>query len=495
MKRLRWRPRRSATALLVAALTLVLAGAAGVRAQVGGPRALDPNLDVRTVTAGLSQPTAMAFLGASDMLVLEKATGRVRRVIDGVIQGTVLDLAVNSGSERGLLGIALHPAFPRNPGVYLYWTETRSGLDNAVLSDTTLLGNRVDRFVWDGSSLRFDRNIIRLRAIQQDAGQPERGNHDGGVITFGPPGKKAKHQKLFIVIGDVGRRGQLQNLPDGPFGPGVPDDQFGGPEPDDAHLTGAILRLNDDGSIPRDNPFFRVGGKMGGEVGENVQKIFAYGLRNSFGLAFHPRGRLWDEQNGDDSFTELNQVEPGTNMGWIQVMGPVERISQFKQIETGQGARPTYRGLQQIRWPPERIADSEEEALDRLFDLEGSEYSDPEFSWKYEVAPAAIGFMFGRGLGKEYENDLFVGAARTVTRGGHIFHFDLNGGGNRIKVDDNRLEDGVADNLDKNDLTESESLLFGENFGVGTDIETGPNGNLFVVSLSNGAIYEIFRRR
>jgi hypothetical protein len=69
----------------------------------------------------------------------------------------------------------------------------------------------------------------------------------------------------------------MQNLEDGPFGPGIPDDQFGGPEPDDAHLTGVILRLNDDGSTPEDNPFFAAGAAMGGEVGANIQKIFAYG--------------------------------------------------------------------------------------------------------------------------------------------------------------------------------------------------------------------------
>ena len=116
-------------------------------------------------------PTTMAFLGDDDILVLEKETGRVRRVMNGAITSTVLDLAVNFGSERGLLGIALHPEFPTNPGVYLFWTESTTGSDTSVLSATPLLGNRVDRFTWDGATLTLDRNIIMLRAIQQDADQ------------------------------------------------------------------------------------------------------------------------------------------------------------------------------------------------------------------------------------------------------------------------------------------------------------------------------------
>ena len=453
-----------------------------------GPTILDPNLAVRTVVGGLNQPTTMAFIGADDFLVLEKATGRVKRVVGGAVQSTVLDLAVNNGSERGLLGIALHPGFPANPGIYLFWTESTTGTDVSTLSATPLLGNRVDRFVWNGSTLTFDRNLIRLRALQQDAGQPERGNHDGGPLRFGPDGK------LYIFMGDNGRRGWMQNLPCGPTptcpGPIVQDDQFGGPQPDNAHLTGVVLRLNDDGTTPSDNPFFAAGGAIGGEVGANIQKVFSYGRRNSFGMDFDPKsGDLWLEENGDDSFTELNRVLPGENGGWIQIMGPVSRIAQFKAIETS----PAFFGLQQVRWPPTNLADTPAEALSRLFMLPGAQYSDPEFSWKFEVAPAGIGFIDGRALGPQYDGDLIVGSARETLEGGHLFRMQLTGNRRKIAVDDPRLEDRVADNVAKFDITESESLLWGVRFGIVTDIHTGPNGNLFLVSLSKGNVYEVFR--
>jgi glucose/arabinose dehydrogenase len=488
MKTLRHRAPLFALAAL--GLAVLALGGRQVQAQAPVPSVEDPNLAVRTVVSGLTTPVHLAFLGPADMLVLEKNTGLVRRVTGGVAQGTVLDLAVNFASERGLLSVALHPDFPANPGVYLYWTESTTGADSGSLADVPLLGNRVDRFVWNGSTLTFEHNLIRLRAFQADAGQPLRGNHNGGVVRFGPDGK------LYVQMGDNGRRGHLQNLPCGPTpdcpGPTVPDDQFGGPEPDDAHFTGVILRLNDDGSAPSDNPFFAHGAEVGGEVGANLQKIFAYGIRNGFGMAFDPvSGDLWEQENGDDSFSELNRVEPGMNSGWIQIMGPVDRIHQYKEIETS----PQFFGLQQIRWPPTNIADTPEEALGRLFMLPGAHYSPPEFAWKFEVSPGGIGFVVGRALGPQYQNDLIMGGARPTLEGGHLFHFNLTGNRRKIGVDDPRLEDRVADNLAKFEITESESLLFGRNFGTVTDLKTGPNGNLYVVSIDKGAVYEIHRQR
>jgi glucose/arabinose dehydrogenase len=515
---------RASVLFVVLSLILSFSATSFATAQSSGPEMLHPNLDVRPAVTGLNLPTTLAFLSANEILVLEKDTGKVQYVLDGVVDHTALDLAVNNFSERGLLGIALDPNFGTNHFVYLFWSciappppveepffptqdecadTPQLGADSNDVLAVPLLGNRVDRFVWDGNTLTFDLNLIKLRSFQHDAApeppgqgdeaQPPRGNHDGGVLTFGADGK------LYVIFGDLGRRSQLQNLPSGPtetgLGPTVPDDQFGGPEADNAHFAGVILRLNSDGSTPSDNPFFAAGAAIGGEEGANIQKIFAYGVRNSFGMAVDPlSGNLWDQENGEDAYDELNRVEPGMNSGWIQFTGPADRVADFKQIETTSLHHEDFPNLQQFRWGPERIADSPEEALSRLFVLPGSKYSDPEFSWKHVLAPAAIGFLNSRALGPQFEGDLFMGFSTTDTLGGPLFHFNLTGNRRKIGVDDPRLNDRVADNVTFHEMTESESLLIGQNFGIITDIKTGPNGNLFVVSLDQGTVYEIFRR-
>jgi aldose sugar dehydrogenase len=501
-------------------LAMVLACAPSLAIAQPAPTLMDPGLAVRPAASGLSAPTSIAFLGPGDFLVLEKNTGRVVRVTNGVAQGAVLDLGVNFASERGLLGIALHPDFPATPQVFLFWTarstaapadsfvpDERVGLESNMFAPDTedvlmvpLLGNRVDRFTWNGSSLTFDRNLIHLRAFQNDAApdppgqgdetQPPRGNHNGGVIEFGPDGK------LYVYFGDQGRRGQLQNLPSGPsstgLGPVVPDDQFGGPEPDDAHLAGVVLRLETDGSAPADNPFYEAGAAIGGEAGANIQKIFAYGFRNSFGMAFDPlSGLLWEADHGEDAFDEINRVDAGMNGGWIQVQGPLGRIDEYRRIETTSLHNEAFPNLQQLRWGPENIAMRAAEARKRLFDLPGASYVDPELSFKHVLPPAGLGFVRGTSLGEEHEGAMFWGMAGEDVLGGPLFRAQLDRRRMRLAVTDRRLRDRVVDNETFLDTTEAESLLIGTNFGVVTDLETGPDGNLYAVSLSHGAVYEI----
>jgi glucose/arabinose dehydrogenase len=498
---------RRATIAALGIIAMVLGDPRATRADTTPAAMLDPNLQVTTVLgAGITQPIGIVFLGANDFLVLEKASGQVKRVTNGVLQQTpVLDLAVNSNSERGLLSLVLHPNFPATPFMYVRWTQSSTGADSGAVLDVPLVGNRVDRFIWNGSTLTLERNILMLRSLQTDniavdghpgtANPAAQGNHNGGVMRFGPDGK------LYLFMGDQGRRGWLQNLPNGPFltAPFV-DDTFGGPAPDMAHFTGFIVRLNDDGSAPADNPFFAAGAAMGGEVGANIQKVFSYGHRNGFGMAFDPSsGQLWETENADDAYSELNRIVPGMNGGWVQFAGPISRIADWKMIES------TLFGSanQQVRFPPTRGAYTPALALSRMFMLPGATYVDPEFSWRYEIGPAGATFVSGNALGPEYNGTLWIGSARSNQQvggnGGSLYRIRLTP--DRLHVDvsaDPRLADHVADNLfraQKFDGTESETIHIGTGFGITPDIEQGPDGNLYVVSNTDNAIYRISRKQ
>ena len=110
------------------------------------------------------------------------------------------------------------------------------------------------------------------------------------------------------------------------------------------------------------------------------------------------------------------------------------------------------------------------------------------------MPPGGIGFLDGDGLGEDFSGDLFVGGATQGTMGGHLFRFKLDKHRRNFVFDDDRLADHVADNIAKNEITESESLLVGRSFGIVTDIQTGPDGHLYAVATNRGTIYEIFPR-
>jgi glucose/arabinose dehydrogenase len=260
-----------------------------------------------------------------------------------------------------------------------------------------------------------------------------------------------------------------------------------------------VLRLNTDGTAPGDNPFFAAGGAFGGEAGANIQKIYSYGHRNGFGMAFDPYlpGSLWVTENADDAFSELTRVIPGMNGGWIQLAGPLSRMSQWKSIETTQ----FNRALQQVRYPPTRAAYTANLAQSRMLMLPGAVYLDPELSWKYEIGPSGTAFVQGTALGAEYDGTLWFGSSRSFQQvganGGSLYRIKLTP--DRLHVDtsaDPRLADRVADNLfraQKFEGTESETLQIGTGFGTTASIEQGPDGNLYVVSITDNAIYRISR--
>ncbi len=390
----------------------------------------DASLTVESViTSGtISAPTALAFLSANDILVCEKNTGQVRRVLNGTAQASaVLDLAVANNSERGLLGMVLDPQFSTNSFVYLYYSRAAS-------DGGTAIDHRVERYTWNGTSLASPATVLTLPVTPGP-------NHDGGVITFGPPTVSAAQQKLFVVIGDLNRDNQLENWTTGSV-------VGGGLAPDD---TAAILRVNADGSSPsgaEKGPFYDLGVATGNA---SLTRLYAYGVRNSFGMDFDPQtGALWDTENGATQYDEVNRVDPGFNSGWQRLMGPQSR----NNLEGSPG----------------------------IVNLGGlGVYSDPEFSWLNTVAPTGIHFMRGNGIGASYNGDCFVGDSNN----GRLYKFEMN-----LARDGFALTGDVADLVF--DPTDTISLIqFGQAFGAVTDIETGPDGRLYVASIGNSRIYRI----
>jgi glucose/arabinose dehydrogenase len=432
----------------------------------------DDSLSVAVAAKGLTMPTSLVF-AAGRMFVTEKTTGKVRVVENPGTATDVLDLAVNSFDERGLLGIAVHPDFEIKPFVYLQWTwrgdgdgpQHILGTDSDKSPEVPELGNRVDRFRWNGERLVFDRNIIRMRSntLVTDTTGRIRGNHDAGPLAFGPDGK------LYFMLGDQNLRGRLQNIADGPA-------------PDDPNFTGVMLRLNDDGSTPGDNPFFAAGKAMGGQAGANVEKVWVYGIRNSFGLAFEPTsGALWQTENGDDASDEINVFTRGSNSGWIQLMGTPQRFDEWKGIEVG-----TKDGFDNPTWPPTKLQADAAAAQKAMVALPGSHYTAPVLTYVRPPALTSIGFVRTDALGARSRDTAWVGTVLTNS----LLRYPLAKNGRGLALTGG-LADGVDDNKAKGDLGESAGSVVGKGFGIITSIQVGPDGALYVMSLDKGSVYRL----
>lgn len=216
---------------------------------------------------GLDFPTNMAFLPDGTLLFTEKESGSVRVVTP---EGELLDppfitLSVMPSAERGLLGIAVHPDFDREPWIYLYHSDPADGL------------NRLVRVRADGAVSADDPETL-LDGISAVAGY-----HNGGDLVFAPDGT------LFVALGEAHEPGRAQ---------------------DENDIGGKVVRLTADGGVPADNPF---------GAGNPVWSI---GHRNSFGLCVDPRtGELWETENGPNVDDEVNLIDAGANYGWPVVTG------------------------------------------------------------------------------------------------------------------------------------------------------------------------------
>ena len=244
--------------------------------------------------SGLSSPTAMEFAPDGRLFVCLQG-GNLRVIKNGTLLPTpFLSLSVDSNGERGLLGVAFDPNFAANNFVYVYYTVS-----------TSPRHNRVSRFTASDDVAAPGSEVVVLDLDNLSTAT----NHNGGAIHFGPDGK------LYIAVGENANGSNSQTL---------------------SNLLGKMLRINSDGSIPSDNPFFNTA------TGNN-RAIWALGLRNPFTFAFQPgTGRMFINDVGQSTWEEINDGIAGSNYGWPTTEGatsnPAFRSPLFSY---GHGIGPT----------------------------------------------------------------------------------------------------------------------------------------------------------
>lgn len=393
----------------------------------------DNDLRIELFTDGLAKPTSMTFVDNDTILVLEKDTGTVRVVNNGTLEkDPVLSVRVDAKAERGLLGIDI---LKRNIGqtkiddyVFIYFTE-----DTNKNTGEESVRNRIYRYNWNGTNLF---NPVLLLDLPGEPGP----YHNGGKIKIGPD------QQLYVVIGDLTSPSTiLQNHV---------IDRDATP-----NNTSVILRINPvDGRPSSSNPFQNQAQNNLVRL-PNLDYYYAYGIRNSFGISFDPiTGNLWDTENGEGKFDEINLVKPGFNSGWYKIMGPVSRNKNFSEND--------------------------------LVMLNNSYYSDPKFSWFKPIGVTDLEFYNSTTLGAKFSNNIFIGDINA----GDLYFFKIDDNRSGVRIDPltlghTDLSDSVADLQD--DLS---PVLFARGFsGRITDVETGPDGYLYILTYSDGRMYRIVK--
>jgi glucose/arabinose dehydrogenase len=418
---------------------LIYLPAQGQNATSPAPSITDPNLKVELIAKHFDFPTAIDFLGNDDLLVAEKNTGNVYEVINGNVTGPLLHMDVSVKDERGLLGVAssanANDSSRENLPVYLYHTQCIKD----KVADTQNCENQISRY----ELARKNNTLTNPKLIVSLPGLPGP-SHNGGKLLMDKDGN------LLVTVGDLqstkfnqnmtGYDTKAQNILNGTS----PDGRAG------------ILRITQDGKS--------VGSGILGDD-STLNLYYAYGIKNSFGIGIDPlTDNVWDTENGPQFGDEINLVKPGFNSGWEKVQG-IWKLNQTREKES-------------------EYDESKNEVEFVNFDGKGK-YSPPEFVWDKPVAPTAIVFLNSEKLGEQYANDIFVGSAKKGT----LFHFDLNPDRESLNLS------GDLTDLLYSKKEDSSSIVFGENFGVITDLKVGPDGYLYVVSASRGtdegAIYRI----
>jgi aldose sugar dehydrogenase len=413
--------------------------------QCSTPSISDPHLKLEMVYQGndtllknesngvhlLSPVTKMAFLGNNDILFLNKNDGKVIRIVNHTKPQQLIDLSVANKWERGLLGIAI----TRNENkthVFLYYTESKSS-DGSDICLTVFCAKPKEPI--QNKLYRYD--LVNNRLVNPKllfAGPKSNiASHLGGALEVSPD------NNVYLIIGDFhGNQNKTttlaQNYKNGSF----PDGRAG------------ILRFTQDGKPVGD-------GILGKKYPINL--YYAYGIRNGYGLDFDPvSGTLWDTENGPGNGDEINIVNPGFNSGWNRVQGTLQDRSEPNA------------GGSVLRQPK------------GLVDFNGKgKYGAPEFVWNQTVAPTALRFLDSDKLGENYKNDLFVASFNR----GEIYHFDLNDDRSALILPNPNST--LAEDQD------AKSLTFVHGLGKITDMQVGPDGDLYVLSryFNKGTIFKI----
>jgi glucose/arabinose dehydrogenase len=302
-------------------------------------------------------------------------------------------------------------------------------LSEAAKDEANPVRNKLYKYRWDDNCLSLVNPMLLL-----DLPATPGPNHPGGKIAIG------LDDYLYTVIGDLNNEGKLQNIKDGP-------------DPDDSSV---ILKINaTDGSAAYDNPFVNMGMGINSELGLN--KYYAYGIRNSFGLAIDPvTGFLWDTENGDEDYDEMNLVRPGFNSGWKMLMGPISESDGITEND--------------------------------LVMFEGSYYADPVLSWEPSLGLTDIEFIESSMYGDRYRNNVFIG---DITNG-NLYYLKVNDSRTGLELENAEIqEDSVVDGD-----AELDNITLGTGFGGITDIETGPDGFVYILTFDQnsdgaGSIYRI----